>query len=367
MNLHIRKKLFSLLMASSIALTSSSYGEIVNTNDEVKTTKNVNMRLSPSLDGQVISRINKDEVIYRIFRDDKWNLVLYNNKLGYVLDDFIEKTGIAVEDVEHYLCLDKIMATCKVNMRISPSLDSQKIGSVSSSAVCSVLAKTSNGWYLIKYQNKIGYSSCEFFISVTDYVNTLFPEVNLNEIKPLYIAYATSGLNVRVSNSKESYKIGALSKYESMIVLKELDDWYFVQYNGFNFGYVMKEWTKKMEGVFVLIDISEQTLWLYHDNEVILETSVTTGKSDTPTNIGLFKIYAKEEGRYLTGEDYKSWVNYWMPFDGGIGLHDASWRKKFGGDIYIMHGSHGCVNIPKELVPTIYDNVSVGTKVLVHK
>ena len=101
MNLHIRKKLFSLLMASSIALTSSSYGEIVNTNDEVKTTKNVNMRLSPSFDGQVISRINKDEVIYRIFSDDNWNLVLYNNKLGYVLDDFIEKTGIAVEDVEH--------------------------------------------------------------------------------------------------------------------------------------------------------------------------------------------------------------------------------------------------------------------------
>ena len=80
MNLHIRKKLFSLLMASSIALTSSSYGEIVNTNDEVRTIQNVNMRLSPSLDSQIISRINKDEVIYRIFSDDKWNLVLYNNK-----------------------------------------------------------------------------------------------------------------------------------------------------------------------------------------------------------------------------------------------------------------------------------------------
>ena len=33
-----------------------------------------------------------------------------------------------------------------------------------------------------------------------------------------------------------------------------------------------------------------------------------------------------------------------MPFDGGIGFHDASWRDEFGGDIYLTDGSHGCIN-----------------------
>ena len=88
---------------------------------------------------------------------------------------------------------------------------------------------------------------------------------------------------------------------------------------------------------------------------------------DTPTRSGLFKIYAKQVDRYLTGEDYNTYVNYWMPFDGGIGLHDASWRKKFGGDIYLTDGSHGCVNIPKDITDDIFEKVSVGTKVLVHK
>lgn len=56
-----------------------------------------------------------------------------------------------------------------------------------------------------------------------------------------------------------------------------------------------------------------------------------------------------------------------MPFDGGIGLHDATWRNKFGGNIYINKGSHGCVNLPYQTAEYIYENVKVGTKVLVHK
>ena len=35
-----------------------------------------------------------------------------------------------------------------------------------------------------------------------------------------------------------------------------------------------------------------------------------------------------------------------MPFNGGIGFHDASWRNTFGGTIYKKNGSHGCVNMP---------------------
>ena len=51
------------------------------------------------------------------------------------------------------------------------------------------------------------------------------------------------------------------------------------------------------------------------------------------------------------------------------GLHDAeNWRKYgYGTDNYINNGSNGCINMLYEDDKTIYENVSIGTKVLVHK
>jgi hypothetical protein len=73
-----------------------------------------------------------------------------------------------------------------------------------------------------------------------------------------------------------------------------------------------------------------------------------------------------DTNRYLVGNGYKSWVNYFMPFNGGIGLHDASWRQNFGGTYYLYNGSHGCINMPYSAVKKIFENVSVGTKVIVY-
>ena len=56
-----------------------------------------------------------------------------------------------------------------------------------------------------------------------------------------------------------------------------------------------------------------------------------------------------------------------MPFNGGIGLHDASWRNKFGGEIYVNSGSHGCVNLPTSSAAAIYSHVSSGTPVILYK
>ena len=68
----------------------------------------------------------------------------------------------------------------------------------------------------------------------------------------------------------------------------------------------------------------------------------------------------KQTGATLRGEDYETFVNYWMPFDGGIGMHDATWRSKFGGDIYKTKGSHGCINLPLSVAKKIYEYVQPG-------
>ena len=121
-------------------------------------------------------------------------------------------------------------------------------------------------------------------------------------------------------------------------------------------------------GTYVEVDLTSQHLWFYKNGERLLSTSLVSGKVSanwcTPT--GIYSIYSKKAGAYLTGENYRTYVNYWMPFHYGYGLHDATWRGSFGGDIYLYSGSHGCVNLPLSAAATIYNNASVGTKVILY-
>lgn len=53
-----------------------------------------------------------------------------------------------------------------------------------------------------------------------------------------------------------------------------------------------------------------------------------------------------------------------MPFNGGIGLHDATWRSSFGGEIYKNSGSHGCINLPLKAAEEIYEHVYDGIPII---
>lgn len=119
---------------------------------------------------------------------------------------------------------------------------------------------------------------------------------------------------------------------------------------------------------YIEIDMSAQKLLVFQQGEKTIETDIVTGnmkkKWDTPD--GMYYVYAKQRNRTLKGEGYESFVKYWMPVNQGIGLHDASWRKKFGGDIYLKDGSHGCINIPKATAAEIYEIVEVGMPVIMY-
>jgi hypothetical protein len=120
---------------------------------------------------------------------------------------------------------------------------------------------------------------------------------------------------------------------------------------------------------FVEVSISQQKLWLFKGGSLILETDVVTGNErlERNTPIGDYKILVKVRNKTLRGPGYASFVSYWMPFYKGYGLHDATWRRRFGASIYQSGGSHGCVNIPPKMAPLVYDNVVVGMPVLVRQ
>ncbi|AYD39156.1 peptidoglycan-binding protein [Clostridium fermenticellae] len=117
---------------------------------------------------------------------------------------------------------------------------------------------------------------------------------------------------------------------------------------------------------YVEIDMVNQHLWFYKKGSLVTQGDVVTGNMslNTSTPAGVYRLKYKERNATLKGEGYASPVNFWMPFNGGIGIHDASWRSSFGGNIYLTSGSHGCVNAPYYLAQTLYNNIDAGTPVV---
>lgn len=120
---------------------------------------------------------------------------------------------------------------------------------------------------------------------------------------------------------------------------------------------------------YIMVSIRDQKLWYYKNRKLVLSSNIVSGtKGVHDTVTGAFRIRNKVAGTYLVGEDYKSWVNFWMLFDSRTqsGLHDATWRSSFGGSIYKKSGSHGCVNMPYSKAQSLFNKVDVGTLVTIY-
>ena len=121
---------------------------------------------------------------------------------------------------------------------------------------------------------------------------------------------------------------------------------------------------------YIDVNIENQHVILFENARKVMESDCVSGlpTAERRTHKGVFKIDYKQRNRILRGSQrlYASFVNYWMPFDGGIGLHDATWRGSFGGNIYKYSGSHGCVNLPLSFAKKLYARVYAGETVWVH-
>lgn len=120
---------------------------------------------------------------------------------------------------------------------------------------------------------------------------------------------------------------------------------------------------------YVEVNLTAQHLFFYKNGKLIMETDFVSGNLaknyDTPT--GTYPVQFKKRDTTLNGEDYSTPVKYWMPFNRGIGFHDASWRNEFGKDIYKTSGSHGCINMPPKAAQTMFENIQRGVAVVVYK
>lgn len=134
-----------------------------------------------------------------------------------------------------------------------------------------------------------------------------------------------------------------------------------------NNNLIEREVLVREDDTYIRVSIDNQLIEVFKNNELVISSKIVTGtKKYSDTDKGIFKIYYKSKNVYLKGPGYLSYVNYWMPYNGGEGLHDATWRTEFGNDIYKTNGSHGCVNLPLDIAKEIYEIVKVGTIVEVY-
>ena len=127
------------------------------------------------------------------------------------------------------------------------------------------------------------------------------------------------------------------------------------------------------------VDVTTQHMWYIVNGAVVLETDVVTGKPtpDRVTPTGVYSILELKRNKTLTGTInpatgkpiYQTPVDYWMRVTWtGVGFHDATWQSAFGGTIYQTNkGSHGCINMPLNMAASLYDQLSVGTPVIIHE
>lgn len=436
-NLKVSKILKTLILTGAVlTLCNNMEAEAVTVKNEAS---KLNIRYSASADSERIGYMpNGDKATQIGVYDNKWDLIIYKDKIGFVCSDYLTVSDNTAPEYLVNFTDNQVITTSDVNLRLGPdSINYDSIDSIPEGTIVESIGYTNDGYYfLVKYDGKIGFISMEHSRPATkediDKINevkvkvgdvvytttevrlrkgpstnydkiTTIPEdsglvimaieggwyqVNYNgQVGYLYSKYtsinkenkyrddfisvvsANEKLNVRTAPSENGLSIYMLDKHEVCEVLGEENGWYYVRVNGMT-GYINKKYTSKISDTAVVIDISEQTLTLYKNSSILLETDVVTGtvgKFDTPT--GKYEINKKRQDTRLTSKkyNYDCPVDYWMPFNGGVGLHDASWRGSFGGEIYKKNGSHGCVNIPPKYADDVYNNVSVGTKVLVHK
>lgn len=186
-----------------------------------------------------------------------------------------------------------------------------------------------------------------------------------------------TGQEVDVSGGTYGWKINQDAEYQEL--LKNIQEHQIIEREPvYDEGYTAASYGAVDWGTtYVEVDLTNQHMWYIKDEKIAFECNIVSGKPipERETPSGVYKILEKKKGKTLVGEiipetgepEYRTYVDYWMRVTwSGIGFHDAGWQPKFGGDWYITHGSHGCLNMEPSNAAIFYDMIEVNTPVVIH-
>jgi len=132
----------------------------------------------------------------------------------------------------------------------------------------------------------------------------------------------------------------------------------------------------------ITLSLQEQTLRAFEHGKQVFWTYITTGRPGLETDPGHFQVYWKVTP-WTMHSPWPQGSAYWYPdspvrmvmwFNGGDGIHDASWRYYYGPGTNFPHydpygasnGTHGCVNVPYGNMVWLWNWTPTGTPVIVY-
>ena len=142
----------------------------------------------------------------------------------------------------------------------------------------------------------------------------------------------------------------------------------FNSLSGYNFK-LLRDTVYTNKDNFIEVNLTTQQATLYSRDGYEFHFPISSGtkrvEKGMETNTGLFAIQWKARKQYSVQFDSTVMLN-WMGFNNGIGFH-ALQGKSYYKYLGKKNVSHGCVRVSREDAQIIYEKVTKGTPVLIHK
>lgn len=225
-------------------------------------------------------------------------------------------------------------------------------------------------WLNFDEKGQLQHDDAGFKQHITEYVANLASQYDTVGTNREF--YTTSGRVVWVYGSAYGWKINQSAEVEQLILEIQAGTQITREPN-----YSMRgnaRGTNDFGNTYIEVDLSYQHMYYYQYGALVFDSAFVSGDTryeDRQTPSGVYKLYYKSSPAVLRGEqkedgtyEYETDVTYWMPFNGGIGFHDATWRDSFGGDIYTYNGSHGCINMPEEKAAVLYSIIQYDIPII---
>jgi len=124
-----------------------------------------------------------------------------------------------------------------------------------------------------------------------------------------------------------------------------------------------------LRGKYLDIDISSQTMFLFHDGKEMGAFKVSTGKRGMDTPLGVFRVMAKSQRPW--SKKYSLFMPWFLQFTSeGHGIHELpEWPSgyKEGTNHLGIPVSHGCVRLGVGPARVVYSFVEINTPIIIHQ
>ncbi|WP_261129630.1 SH3 domain-containing protein [Bacillus sp. Marseille-Q3570] len=203
---------------------NSSSGKWVSSNVD-----GLNVRSGPDTSFTVLGQIYPHEKFQTIETKGSWTKINYKSNNGWLASWLIQSTSHPTRTETPSTTDQSVVNVASLNVRNGPGTTSNVIGSVSKGDVVEIL-DIQNGWYKIKFNKGNGWVAGKYVTKSTEADTTSGTPSTPPSTSSAKAKVSASILNLRDKGSLNGKIIGQLKKNAEVAVLKEQNDWSYIEY-----------------------------------------------------------------------------------------------------------------------------------------